>query len=82
MLAWGRRGINLNASVWHLNVSRELLLDSRDIHDVEPPAAFGRRKRRETKKEKRERETQEKAESEIAPDFLYAARSNSRRRDA
>lgn len=29
-LAWGRRGINLNTSVWHLNVSRELLLDLRD----------------------------------------------------
>jgi len=33
-LAWGRRGINLNASVWHLNVSRELLLDLRDSRDV------------------------------------------------
>lgn len=34
MLAWGRRGINLNASVWHLNVSRELLLDLRVIPAV------------------------------------------------
>jgi len=38
-LAWGRRGINLNASVWHLNVSRELLLDLRDSRDVKPVPA-------------------------------------------
>lgn len=45
-LAWGRRGINLNASVWHLNVSRELLLDLRDSHDAKPvptPEEEGRR---------------------------------------
>jgi len=42
-LAWGRRGINLNASVWHLNVSRELLLDLRDSHDVKPVPAPARR---------------------------------------